>query len=239
MENLSPYAKTIHDEIKSQLSSLLETDYESSGCGNFSKDYAHLLSLFDGFVSEYVKSIKKNISCLKGCKLCCNHWADDVYSFEAKIIARHLFENNLDTAPIIQSLKEDEALLAALKEAVDEKEVELAKENFDPLDVLFAAFYHMNRPCEFLNEQSSCTIYDIRPMICRAFINIGDPAVCAEEETAREDATMVIKLDEECEEMLHTLHRMHGGCDSDFGLRSQVRKYLEEGYFVSRKAFRE
>ncbi|GIO22594.1 YkgJ family cysteine cluster protein [Oceanobacillus sp. J11TS1] len=38
-----------------------------------------------------------------------------------------------------------------------------------------------NLPCPFLNlETNACTIYEIRPLPCRTYVNYTDPKVCAE-----------------------------------------------------------
>ena len=214
-------------KIKSLLKSLLEEKHTESISDTFKKTYLQILALFDDFVDLYMKLNDHNTTCSKGCGNCCNHWAYDVYSFEAQIIANHLIDNNADISLIIESITEDEAVFHKLETAVKQKTKELEAENIDQQDALLSAFYLMNRPCEFLNAQGACSIYAIRPMICRAFLNTTDPKNCIHENMFNDESTLIIKLDDECENILDALHVKYGG--SDLGLRSQVKKYLELG----------
>jgi len=216
----------LFEKIKFEISGLLKAGYLSCLDDGFIAKYALILSMFDEFVDEYVKSRKEVSNCSKGCGVCCRHWADDVYSFEAGIIADHLIRSNADTQEIIKTIEQDEYVLEKIKAAILAKTEELEKENISREDALLFAFYQMERPCCFLDAGGSCSIYGIRPMICRSFVNTGNPGNCMPENIfSGESKTMIITLDDECENMLNNLHLKYGG-DSDFGLRSQVKRVL-------------
>ncbi len=226
-EDLSERCSELLEKIRNGLKELVQEEFPSCTLSPFKTMYLRLLSLFDEYMDEYLKSSEEKSVCSAGCGTCCRHWADDVYSFEAEIIADHMKETGMDTESFIKQAEEDSRILARIKALVRTRKNILKKSGIDEYDAALLSFYRMDRPCEFLDSKGSCSIYEVRPMMCRSFVNTCRPENCQPENISDPDSgTMIVWLDDECEELLQILHEKYSSEPEDMGLRSQVRKIL-------------
>lgn len=108
-------------------------------------------------------SLNKNrpISCKSGCSACC-HQRVDITSTEAASIMKFVAENQL---PI--NTMQLEKQVSAIKLAS------------------FSSLSFEERQCIFLGPDQRCSIYPVRPMVCRRHFVTSDPAICRSEDFSR------------------------------------------------------
>ncbi|MBC7533369.1 MAG: YkgJ family cysteine cluster protein [Oligoflexus sp.] len=138
----------------------------------FEKQYDHSMSLFDKVDHSmayqtallYIKETEHNssepISCRAGCGFCC-HQTVFVSPTEYENIKDHLVANDI---------KLDQAHLQAQRD-------DISNGVYHKLKVL-------DRRCVFLGDNSSCTIYEARPIMCRRHHVYSEPEHCASGSTS-------------------------------------------------------
>lgn len=161
-------------------------------------------------VAEFEQNLSSNfkdkLECKKGCQQCC--YVDlSVFEIEAKNIAAYLNENQ---SPIKEKL--------SLKQA--------DREDFNGV---------LSKPCHFLREDE-CTIYDVRPLICRTqglAMNVPDPKeeyldICPLNEKALDQikSNEILNL-ETVNTLLIQLNRLEGGDDTRISLKKIAEKSLD------------
>jgi Fe-S-cluster containining protein len=129
-----------------------------------------------GAISE-VNESGKQISCRSGCGACCSQLvpiskAEGVALLnliesmpeERRSELRSRFKKNMDVLA-------EEGLLDDLKNAALEHDKKRIR-------AIGLAYFALNLPCPFLQDQS-CSIHPYRPLSCREFLVVSDPAYCA------------------------------------------------------------
>jgi len=228
--DMTPSAEKKHKKIESCLKSIVEGDYSSCLDEDFKRKYLELMDLFQEYQNELIAGSDMKMSCQRGCGTCCNHWVDDVYSFEAEIIADYVREkmpHMIDRITVL--FHDDEVELSRLKEMLDVKFLDNPDEceDMDPVDLLLSCFYQLERSCAFLNSNSECSIYPVRPMVCRTYVNLGDVLNCDPDYINDQPAkTCIVDVKDEAESMLEELHFKYDRFDDERGLRSLVRMCL-------------
>jgi Fe-S-cluster containining protein len=222
----------IHNQIETLINDLIVSDLPSPLHPDFIKTYNDILSLFARFQIEVTRHSGYTISCKKQCMFCCFHWVEDVYSFEAEIIANHIRKHLPQNIPlIIDTCKKDEKELVVLNDIVEEKlqENRHNKEagKIDPVDLLLKSFYQLKQPCVFLKNRE-CMIYEVRPLTCRTYISLSDPVLCMPENINESGVpTYLLDLEENGSQLLDTLHEKYNRYDKT-GLRAVTVDYLQE-----------
>lgn len=123
------------------------------------KNYGNLLYYLDGVVNQFYKCI----DCHKGCSHCC-HMVVTITDFEAVYIKQHL-ENNW-------SKKQRSNLCNKVyKLKSDYPEI------FNPNFIVSENLNKLRIPCIFL-EDNCCSIYSVRPAICRTYISLSPSEIC-------------------------------------------------------------
>lgn len=231
---IPPAAEKIHDEIITILRGILDAQYPDCDNGEFRRLYLKAMKLYDDYQNESVAASGDLLACREGCWICCCHYPEDVYSFEAAIIASHVKELPAETKARIEASCEKAVYrFERLKEIVREKlsleEYKSLSEESDPDEILLNSYYRLRNRCPFLDDTDRCAIYRIRPLTCRAYINLGDPSVCPPEMINETDtATYILDLDDEANGILDELHVRYGKYPGDTALCSLVLKYLSE-----------
>jgi Fe-S-cluster containining protein len=132
-------------------------------------------------ISE-VNESGKQISCQSGCGACCSQIVP-ISKVEGVALlnliksipeprrseVKSRFSNNMDV--LAQAGLLDELKSAAL--AHDKERIR----------AIGLAYFELNLPCPFLQEQS-CSIHPYRPLSCREFLVVSDPAYCAKPDPA-------------------------------------------------------
>jgi len=231
---IPPSAERIHAEIIGILRRLLDANYPDCDTVQFRDSYHAALKLYDDYQRESVAASGDTLSCKEGCWICCCHYAEDVYSFEAELIASHVKK-----LPAEARMRIEESCEAAvykferLKDIVRDKlsldEYRPFSEEADPDEILLNSYYRLRNRCPFLDPANRCAIYRIRPLTCRAYINLGDPSVCPPEMINEIDTvTYILDLDDEANGLLDELHFRYEKYPRDTALCSLVLKYLSE-----------
>ena len=231
---IPPSAQKIHAEIIGILRRLLDANYPDCDTVQFRDSYREALKLYDDYQRESVAASGDTLACREGCWICCCHYAEDVYSFEAELIASHVKKLPAETRMRIEESCEAAVYkFERLKDIVREKlsldEYRSFSEEADPDEILLNSYYQLRNRCPFLDQSNRCAIYRIRPLTCRAYINLGDPSVCPPEMINETDTvTYILDLDDEANELLDELHFRYEKYPRDTALCSLVLKYLSE-----------
>ena len=229
---IPPDAEQIHGSIIKILRRLLNADFPDCRNEEFRISYQNAMELYDDYQRSSVAASGDTLSCRPGCWICCCHYAEDVYSFEAEIISDQV--KNLPHEKRTQIEKACEKAVyefERLKNIVLEKssldEYKSISAEADPEEILLNSYYQLRNRCPFLDETDQCIVYSIRPLTCRAYINLGDPSVCPPEMINETDiATYILDLDDEANDLLDELHFRYEKYPEDTSLCSLVLKYL-------------
>lgn len=121
-------------------------------------DYAYSTAIakIQVVLDEVTINKRKPISCKAGCSACC-HLKVDIVPFEGEKIQKHIIEN---------SIKYDASLLATQTKALKSGPGAFEQLPFE------------ERRCIFLNPEQKCSIYSVRPLMCRRHFVQSDPSFC-------------------------------------------------------------
>jgi len=227
-------ARSIHRHIICRIKDLLAGDVSSPLDPLFMRGYREVLDLFEKYQREVIRHSGFRLTCSKGCMRCCCHWVEDVYCFEAEIIADFIRRTAGDrVGEIVEKFREDIAEMTRLDAIVARKLAEHAGASgagdIDQVDLLLACFYQMGRPCALLGPDAACGIYPVRPITCRIYVSFSDPAFCDPDYINIADVrTYLLDFEEEASELLDRLHLKYDRFGSDTGLRSVLVKCLTQ-----------
>jgi Fe-S-cluster containining protein len=225
-------ALALQNIILTRLKKLIARQHASCLCKGFKDDYARIMVLFEKYQYEVTKTSPYSITCKKGCKVCCFHWAEDVYSFEGKMLAEHIQKNRgPDIASIVTALKRDavwrERIRSAVARSMKNPYYKKALGKTDPYDIVLSGFYQLKRPCPLLGNDGSCSVYAIRPLTCRIYVSFSDPIYCKPENiNDGKAATYLLDLEKDASDLFDELHFMYDECEGETGLRSMLLQLL-------------
>ena len=223
-------ARDLHAHISSQLKELLYSGAASCLEELFRQRLSKVHLLLDNYQKKIVAEYSRKVECSKGCSWCCNHWVEDVNSFEAEIIADFIRKKMPSSIEKIKKIcEQDIAVLEYLDHLVNKKMVEEdIDDEEDSTVLLLSAFYRMNRPCPLLGTDGTCSIYDVRPLTCRVYMSFSSPDNCHPDNINRDDIpTYIMDLEEDANAVVDQLHFKYQKFNDDTGLRSLLLKYLQ------------
>ncbi|MBD3316385.1 MAG: hypothetical protein GF344_11415 [Chitinivibrionales bacterium] len=212
---------------------MLNRPYDGPLCRAFRGDLARVLVWFEHYQNEVVSRAGLRLVCAKGCRYCCFHWPEDVYSFEGEIAARTIVEQSPERVnEIAAAFRDDEREMERLDEIMGRKlgesteGAQLSEE--DRVELLLASYYRLERPCALLNPDGTCSIYSVRPLSCRIYLNFSDPFFCVPDHVDESDVrTYLLDLEEEASELLDLLHERFVRYKGITGLRPLLARLLE------------
>lgn len=213
---------------------MLVRDYAGPLSPAFRRDFAKVLALFERYQHEVVNHAGLETVCGRGCRYCCCHWPEDVYSFEGEIAAEVIAERYPEKMrEIAAAFRSDEMEMARLDEIVSRKlqepEVKAQLSEDDHVELLLASYYRLERPCALLTPEGSCAIYAVRPLSCRIYLNFSDPRYCVPGDVDETDVhTYLLDLEEEASQLLDSLHERFERHNGITGLRPLLARLLEE-----------
>lgn len=226
-------AKTIHRDIVKSLNTLNERNLPSPLHPDFISIYKNLLLKFNRYQGEVIRHYGKKVSCERCCTYCCFHWVEDVYSFEAEIIADYTKKNFPErVGAIVKKFQEDEEELVRLNDIMEQKLIENREDkeiaDIDTTDLLLASFYQLKRECAFLLNDRTCLVYKVRPLTCRIYVSFSDPKFCSPEYiNVSTIPTYLLDFEEKASRILDNLHERYNRYNKS-GLRSLLIDYLQE-----------
>jgi len=229
-------AEQVHVRIVALLRELLDDPPQSCLSDDFRATYARVCSLYDAYQSAVLRHHSKKPTCVNGCTACCGHWVEDVYSFEAEMVAAHVRTRHpLRVAEIVEKCGEDVRLIRqldrriAVRLAEEAWQLQRTGEEIDPVDLLLAGFYQYRRPCPLLDGNGRCSIYPVRPLTCRIYLSFSAPSHCDPNYINDADVpTYLLDLEEEASRLLDALHFRYNRFGGDTGLRSLLMKCLSK-----------
>jgi len=219
-------------EIIGLLKKLVKKGHASCLCREFRQDYTRVLDLFQHYQQEVLAYNGLTVSCKKGCGVCCYHWAEDVYSFEARTIARTLRKLQPSRLRrLLNTLQKDVDTLQNLRNSLCKAAHPAGdcqgKNRIDPYDIALTSFYELKRPCPLLEKNGACGIYVLRPLTCRIYVSFSHPRYCNPQlRTNDQTSTYLLDLENGAMELFDRLHFKYDECDGDTSLRSMLLKLL-------------
>lgn len=219
----------IHAAIVKLLDQLETANCPSCLDQEFKLRYLRICELFEQYQNIVVKNSKYSVGCKRGCSHCCNHWVEDVNSFEAEIIAEYIrkyFPDRIDA--IVAQCKEDVQLLNHIEELTLEKiDICDTKKTIDHIDLVLSVFYQMKKQCPLISDNGTCSIYTVRPLTCRIYMSFSDSVLCNPEYQDQDDiATYLLNFEENANAILDRLHFRYQRFAGESGLRSLLLKHL-------------
>jgi Fe-S-cluster containining protein len=221
----------VHNDIVRLLESMENSTVQLCLADDFKLSYFRVLEMFEQYQQIVIQHNNYKVSCKRGCSYCCNHWVEDVNSFEAEIIAEYLKKYYPDSIEsIVAQCKEDETVLNHIEKLTLDKITAAGDAGtIDYIDLVLSVFYQMNRPCPLLSESGACSIYTVRPLTCRIYMSFSENALCSPLYQETDDIpTYLLNLDENASEILDRLHFRYQRFPEETGLRSLLAKYLTE-----------
>ena len=140
-----------------------------------------LQSLDDSFISDTVAQLGetgRTISCKAGCAACCRHLVA-LSAFEAEALSTWI-----RTLPESRQQELARRFQEALTKVADAGIIDrMAKKGWltegDAAARIIHDYFYLRIPCPFL-ENERCSIYPIRPLICREHLVTSPPDHCAD-----------------------------------------------------------
>jgi Fe-S-cluster containining protein len=123
-------------------------------------DYAHGVALSK---IQRVVDAAGPISCKAGCSACC-HQKVDLGAFEAQLIEKFLQDKPM---------------------ALDQERLRKQTEALKGEAGTYERLPFEDRRCVFLSAEQTCSIYSVRPLMCRRHFVQSDPAICRSEDFSR------------------------------------------------------
>jgi len=169
------------------------------------KTSAVLIDFSEQMAQYYIQYSEQNstvscheIDCKKGCSYCCNHWVEDVYSFESLAIIQ-----------FIRTFHSDEIVRIQRESATAESVIVSLFEQFPDLEEfeLLQKFYEQQIPCPLLGSHGDCLVYPVRPLTCRMFYSRSAQRFCKPPVIdSEEQGTFMIPFPESLELLLDEIH---------------------------------
>lgn len=130
-----------------------------------------LYATFDAYVAHNLAASGLRVQCRAGCSRCCHQAVQGVYAFEIVNLYRQL--RPLDAFRALHSGFEQFAgQFQSTVEQIGESESE-----GDPVQGAVDAFIAAAMPCPLL-DGDRCRVYAHRPLSCRSYHSLTDPAHC-------------------------------------------------------------
>lgn len=230
---IPPSALKLENEMKAILCSLIDMDIDSPLKEPFYSEYMNFLDIFKKFQDETIGASDYKCQCFAGCSFCCNHWVEDVNSFETILMGDYIKKNFPEKVDaIIAAFKEDDQHLHYVSQVMEEKMSEIKDDeelnHLDQTDLLLASYYQLKRPCALLDENGKCSVYDVRPITCRIYFNFSKAEMCDPDKINDPDIpTYLVDVQEETNLLLDKLHLKFARFEST-GLRSTLVEYLSD-----------
>ncbi len=218
---------SIHSRMTVILKQLIELKTTDCLSIDFKNLYFSYLDLFDKYQKSVLEHNSRVATCKRSCSCCCNHWVEDVNSFEAAIISEYIQQNLPHHIPsIIKKCKSDNQQLEHIEKCII-NHPDISENQLDHTDLLLSVFYQYKRPCPLLDKNGTCTIYPVRPLTCRIYMSFSDPSCCDPEYINEDDTpTYLLDVEEEASELLDQLHFKFLKFEGNTGLRSLLLSHL-------------
>lgn len=150
--------KTIYADYVRKIQGFLDYHITQDINTNF-KDYCNLLCYLDGAVNQ----LYKYTDCKKGCSHCC-HMTVTITQFESLYIKQYI-KNHWSKSEINDLIKSVKKIKRECPDLFDMDIMATEKRS------------QIRMPCVFLKD-NCCSIYSVRPAICRTYISLSPSEIC-------------------------------------------------------------
>jgi Fe-S-cluster containining protein len=123
---------------------------------------------YDAYVTAVLRTGESAPACSRGCSHCCSHYVASVEPFELIFLHGRIAGSDAYPSQVI-GLHRRASLFHSLRR---EEDGDLAE------DKALYRYYLRGTPCPFLGPGGACGVYEARPMSCRMFFSLSDPAFC-------------------------------------------------------------
>jgi Fe-S-cluster containining protein len=123
---------------------------------------------YDAYVTAVLRTGESAPACSRGCSHCCHHYVASVEPFEL-IFMHGRVARGSDYPSQVIGLHRRTTLFHSLRGRFAG---DLAE------DKALYQYYLRGAPCPFLGADGACGVYASRPMSCRMFFSLSDPAFC-------------------------------------------------------------
>ncbi len=123
-------------------------------------------------VDKGINQFSQYAPCKKGCGSCCSLYLECT-DIEAELIRRYI--NETRTPEEIDALNKKVKIMLETIATTGSPHVLQEKE----LDKLYLNYASKRKSCIFLNEDKSCSIYEVRPLSCRKFLVFTSAENCS------------------------------------------------------------
>jgi Fe-S-cluster containining protein len=212
---IPPGAQAISAEMLILLRQLGDLDNVIPSDSAFMDKYLSMLDRYDRYQKSIIGHSAYSLTCKKGCAVCCNHWVEDVNSFEVIIIASYLIGEKPHAVETIQkTLQEDirqfQKLRALIESRLQEEKENAEIEMVDMTDLILSCFYQAERPCALLSKKGACLVYKVRPLTCRSYVSFASSNLCKPENINDGDQpTYILSMEDEAVNLCDTLHHKY------------------------------
>lgn len=142
-------------------------------------------SITDKVVEIAIAEVNENgkrISCRSGCGACCSQLVP-ISKVEGAALLNLLESMPEARRAEVTSRFEKNMEVLAKSGLLDELENAALKHDKERIRAIGLAYFALNLACPFLHNQS-CSIHPHRPLSCREFLVVSDPAYCAKPDPA-------------------------------------------------------
>jgi len=134
--------------------------------------------LYDRLLQEMIARLNLMVTCGEGCPTCCHVVPCGLEPLEVIEIFNHVGQWP-DFKNLMKRSAEAMRAFQKILHDIEQKDNKNLQTGSNAYSQALERFYLLRIPCIFLNqEQGTCRIYDIRPLICRAVFCLSDPAFC-------------------------------------------------------------
>lgn len=133
-------------------------------------------------VDKEIHRLKRHFSCKKRCSSCCHIFAECSY-IESCLIKKYIRENFDDS--MLNKIHDN---YNRYIQYISTYEEVASCRSMEELNHISYEYWGKNIPCLFLNDSGTCTIYPVRPLVCRALNAITTPQSC------KENVPIILKL---------------------------------------------
>jgi Fe-S-cluster containining protein len=159
-------------ELKAALERLMEAPESASGYAALREALEarmpELYRHYDAYVRAVLGTGPERITCKKGCSHCCSHYVTSVEPYELLFLHGRINGDAGYPGKVI-GMHRRATLFNSLRDGKTDDEAE---------DRALYRYYLRNQPCPFLGEGGACGVYESRPMSCRMFFSLSNPALC-------------------------------------------------------------
>lgn len=137
---------------------------------------------------------REQVQCRKGCSACCSMMIVITLPEAYALVTRY-------PRVVERAVPALEADLAEVMRIAEELKLPGKGQAFmleeDARGELCSRWWQLQRPCPFLAPDSTCSVYEARPLPCRTYHVRTDPSLCAQVPAARVEIMTLHRNDEE------------------------------------------